>query len=116
VVSTPSFNFYFCGDSGYAPLFKQIGEKLGPFDLAAIPIGAYEPRWFMKSKHMNPEEAVKAHRDLQAKKSMAIHWGTFILTDEPLDEPPRKLNAALEEYHLPKDEFVVLKHGETLRF
>ena len=117
VVKTPSFNFYFCGDSGYyAPMFREIGEKLGPFDLAAIPIGAYEPRWFMKSKHINPQESVQVHLDLKAKQSLAIHWGTFILTDEPLTEPPKVLQKALQENNLPAASFLVLKHGETVRF
>ena len=82
-----NFRFFFSGDSGYTTTFKEIGEKLGPFDLSAIPIGAYEPRWFMKTHHMNPEEALQVHIDIRSKKSVAIHWGTFILTDEPLDEP-----------------------------
>lgn len=114
VITADDFNFYFCGDSGYTPWFRDIGEKLGPFDIAAIPIGAYEPRWFMKSKHINPEEAVLAHKDLRAKKSIAIHWGTFILTDEPLDEPPVKLQEALHKHNIAENEFLVLKHGETV--
>jgi L-ascorbate metabolism protein UlaG (beta-lactamase superfamily) len=116
VVTSPSLNFYFAGDTGYyQPMFLEIGEKLGPFDLAAIPIGAYEPRWFMKSKHINPDESVKVHRDIQASKSIAIHWGTFPLTDEPLDEPPLKLWKALDKYEVPEDAFVVMQHGETMR-
>ncbi|WP_455203080.1 MBL fold metallo-hydrolase [Kaarinaea lacus] len=116
VVKSDSFNFYFCGDSGYAPLFKQIGDQLGPFDLAAIPIGAYEPRWFMQSKHINPEEAVQVHKDLRAKQSIAIHWGTFVLTDEPLQEPPRRLGKALQDQGVAPEAFLVLQHGQTLRF
>ncbi|MDX1709014.1 MAG: MBL fold metallo-hydrolase, partial [Desulfobacterales bacterium] len=91
VIQTGDFRFIFVGDTGYAPHFKEIGEKLGPFDLAAIPIGAYEPRWFMKYHHVNPEESVQIHKDLRSKQSVAIHWGTFILTDEPLDDPPQRL-------------------------
>ena len=117
IIKAAHFNFYFCGDSGYyAPMFKEIGAKLGPFDAAAIPIGAYEPRWFMRSKHMNPEEAVKVHLDLNAKQSVAIHWGTFILTDEPLTEPPQKLRQALQQYNIPQTQFRVLRHGDTIRF
>ena len=97
VIGNKEFKFFFCGDSGYGPHFKEIGNRFGPFDLSAIPIGAYEPRWFMSQNHVNPEEAVQAHLDLRSRKSVAIHWGTFILTDEPLDEPPRKLAAALRE-------------------
>ncbi len=114
VIQSRDFRFFFLGDSGYAPLFKEIGQELGPFDLSAIPIGAYEPRWFMRSHHMNPDEAAQVHLDLRSKKSVAIHWGTFILTDEPLDEPPKKLKAALERLRIPQDEFVLLQHGESI--
>jgi N-acyl-phosphatidylethanolamine-hydrolysing phospholipase D len=114
VIKSDTFRFIFVGDSGYTPHFSEIGEKLGPFDLAAIPIGAYEPRWFMRHHHVNPKEALQIHLDLQSKKSVAIHWGTFILTDEPLDEPPKRLAAALEEKKIPKNQFRVLKHGETI--
>lgn len=103
----------FVGDSGYTPGFADIGGRLGPFDLALIPIGAYAPRWFMKPHHMNPEEAVRAHADLRARRSIAIHWGTFVLTDEPLTEPPGRLAAAREAAGLPEDAFRVLIHGET---
>jgi L-ascorbate metabolism protein UlaG (beta-lactamase superfamily) len=113
-IQSTDFRFFFTGDSGYTPHFREIGEKVGPFDLAAIPIGAYEPRWFMRPHHISPEEAVQVHLDLQSKKSVAIHWGTFILTDEPLDEPPKRLAAARKEKGLAEKEFVVLKHGETI--
>jgi N-acyl-phosphatidylethanolamine-hydrolysing phospholipase D len=114
VVSFPDFRFFFAGDSGYTPIFKDIGQKLGPFDLSAIPIGAYEPRWFMKHHHIIPEEAVRVHLDSKSKKSVAIHWGTFILTDEPLDEPPKRLSKSLEKENVDQDAFVVLRHGETI--
>lgn len=114
VIRTPHFSFFFCGDSGYTPYFKEIGNHLGPFDLAAIPIGAYEPRWFMRFHHMSPEEAIQVHLDVRAKKSIAIHWGTFMLTDEPLDEPPKKLKAAKIVRGLPSEVFTVLQHGETV--
>jgi L-ascorbate metabolism protein UlaG (beta-lactamase superfamily) len=114
IVRSPTFSFYFVGDSGYSPVFRDIGAKYGPFDLAAIPIGAYEPRWFMKWNHMTPEEAVETHQDIRAKKSVAIHWGTFMLTDEPLDEPPARLAVALERADLSKEEFSVLRHGESI--
>lgn len=114
VVATDDFRFAFFGDCGYSPVYKDIGQKLGPFDLAAIPIGAYEPRWFMHEHHVNPEEALQIHRDLRSGKSVAIHWGTFILTDEPLDEPPQKLREARKKNNIPPDEFMILKHGETI--
>jgi L-ascorbate metabolism protein UlaG (beta-lactamase superfamily) len=116
VVRTPAGRFFFAGDSAYTQHFQSIGEKYGPFDLAAIPIGAYAPRWFMRTMHMNPEESVKVHRDVRARLSVAMHWGTFRLTDEPLDEPPRLLARARATAGLRNDEFVVLMHGETLRF
>ncbi|XP_041058855.1 N-acyl-phosphatidylethanolamine-hydrolyzing phospholipase D isoform X5 [Carcharodon carcharias] len=78
----PWNRFFFAGDTGYCVAFEQIGKRYGPFDLAAIPIGAYEPRWFMKYNHVNPEEAVRIHIDVQAKKSVGIHWGTFALANE----------------------------------
>ncbi len=110
-------NVYFAGDTGYGPDFIEAGKRLGPFDLAAIPIGAYNPAKLMKTVHLNPKEAVQVHLDIKAKKSFAIHWGTFYdLTDEPLDEPPKKLKLAKEEASLQENEFVVLKFGEALYF
>ena len=114
VISSDEFRFFFSGDSGYASHFKKIGSAYGPFDVSAIPIGAYEPRWFMKNHHMNPEEALQAHLDLRSRKSVAIHWGTFMLTDEPLEEPPKRLAKALADRGLLKKDFVVLQHGETM--
>ncbi len=114
IVTLGDFSFYFGGDTGYSPHFKEIGQRYGPFDLAALPIGAYEPRWFMKNHHINPEEAVQAHKDLRASKSVAMHWGTFMLTDEPLDEPPIRLRASMVHEGLSDKEFLILKHGETI--
>lgn len=114
VIKAGDFSIFFAGDSGYKPVFKEIGRKLGPFDLSIIPIGAYEPRWFMKHHHMSPSEAVQVHLDVGSRKSVGVHWGTFPLTDEPLDEPPRALKRATQAYKLAEDEFVVLKHGETI--
>jgi N-acyl-phosphatidylethanolamine-hydrolysing phospholipase D len=113
VVEHPQFRFFFAGDTGYSQDFKDIAERLGQIDLAAIPIGAYEPRWFMKIMHVNPEEAVKIHQDLRARHSVAMHWGTFILTDEPLDEPPQRLAAARRAAGIAPETFFVMKHGET---
>ncbi|NWV90892.1 NAPEP phospholipase, partial [Machaerirhynchus nigripectus] len=109
----PWNRFFFAGDTGYCFAFEQIGKRFGPFDLAAIPIGAYEPRWFMKYQHVDPEEAVRIHIDVQAKKSVAIHWGTFALANEYYLDPPVKLNEALERYGLKKDDFFLLRHGES---
>lgn len=113
VVASGEHRFFFAGDTGYSPHFKNIGNKYGHFDLALLPIGAYEPRWFMKPYHVNPEEAVKIHLDIKSRYSVAMHWGTFILSDEPLNEPPVKLAAALQKYHIPETRFEVLKHGQT---
>lgn len=113
VIEANGKKIFFAGDTGYAQHFKEIGEKYGQFELALIPIGAYEPRWFMKSYHVNPEESVKLHQDLNAKYSVAMHWGTFILTDEPLDQPPHKLKEALAKYNIPGNQFEVYQHGET---
>ena len=106
-------SFLHLGDTGYTEDFKEIRKKLGPVDLAAIPIGAYEPRWIMEFSHLNPEEAVLAYFDLDATKAIGMSWGTFILTDEPVTEPPKKLNEALQRYDLSKEDFFVLAHGET---
>jgi len=113
VIEAKDKKIYFAGDTGYAKHFADIGKKYGQFDLALLPIGAYEPRWFMKSYHVNPEESVKIHKDINSKYSVAMHWGTFILTDEPLDEPPRKLAEALNKFNIDKSNFEVYKHGET---
>ena len=86
----------------------------GPFDLAAIPLGAYAPRWFMKDNHCDPEEAVNIHRDLQAKQSFGIHWGTFPMADEDFVEPALELARAREVAKIPVSEFYTMKHGETL--
>jgi len=104
---------YFAGDTAYAPFFPQIRERLGPIDLAFLPIGAYEPRWFMQSVHMNPAEAVQAHLDLGATKSIAMHFGTFQLTAEGIDEPVRALGEACRARNVPASAFQVLGFGES---
>lgn len=109
----PSNRFYFAGDTGYCAAFEQIGKRFGPFDVAAIPIGAYEPRWFMKKQHVDPEEAVRIHADVRAKKSIGIHWGTFALANEFYLEPPIKLKEALERYGLTSEDFLVMNHGDS---
>ena len=90
VVQGPTRRFYHAGDSGYFPGFSEIGRRLGPIDLAAIPIGAYLPRAIMQRVHVTPEEAVSAMLDLGARQAIGMHFGTFDLADEPLDEPPRR--------------------------
>jgi N-acyl-phosphatidylethanolamine-hydrolysing phospholipase D len=105
--------FYFGGDTGYYPGFKEIGEKLGPFDLAILPIGAYLPRWFMSPVHVEPAQSAQAFLDLRAEQMLAIHWGTFDLADEPLDEPPRLLRAATDSLGIDAAQVWVLQPGET---
>jgi len=107
------FRLYFAGDTGYGRIFRKIGELFSPIDLALLPIGAYDPRWFMAPVHVMPEEAVKIHQDIGARQSVAMHWGTFVLTDEPIDEPPRRLRQALEKQGLSESEFRVMQHGEV---
>ena len=107
---------FFAGDTGYHPDFAQIAKRCGPFDVALLPIGAYEPRWFMRYLHMNPEEAVTACRELGARVMVPIHWGTFKLTDEAMDEPPRRARAAWEAAGLAADRYRQLAHGETITF
>jgi N-acyl-phosphatidylethanolamine-hydrolysing phospholipase D len=104
---------YFAGDTGYEQHFEQIGTKFGPPDLAILPIGAYRPEWFMLSMHLNPEQAVQAHLDLGARRSLGVHWGTFILSDESPDEPPRLLLESARQKSLPDNEVFVLRPGET---
>ncbi|HEY6484078.1 MAG TPA: MBL fold metallo-hydrolase [Steroidobacteraceae bacterium] len=107
---------YFAGDTGYAELFGQIRQRLGRIDLALLPIGAYEPRWFMRDQHMNPQDAVRAHLDLQATLSIGTHFGCFRLTDEGLDDPPRALAEARDRHNVAADAFGVLETGETRLF
>jgi L-ascorbate metabolism protein UlaG (beta-lactamase superfamily) len=114
VLRHAELSFFFAGDAGYSRDFADIRARFGGFDLAAFPIGAYEPRWFMKIMHMDPAEAVQAHKDVNARQSLAIHWGTFDgLTDESLYEPPQRLAEERRKAGLSEDQFFVLKHGET---
>lgn len=110
------YRFFFAGDTGYGEIFRQIGEVFSPIHLALLPIGAYDPRWFMSPVHIAPEEAVHIHRDIGARQSVAMHWGTFVLTDEPMDEPPRRLRKALADQQVDEGLFRVMQHGETLVF
>jgi N-acyl-phosphatidylethanolamine-hydrolysing phospholipase D len=111
----PVRRVFFAGDTGAFPGFGTIGRRLGPFDLAALPIGAYEPASMMRPVHLNPEEAVDAARALGARRTLGIHWGTFDLTDEPVGEPPaRFLREAAEQ--LEDDEAWVFRIGETREF
>ncbi len=113
VVESKKKKIYFAGDTGYSDYFKEIQQRFQSFDLALIPIGAYEPRWFMRPGHVDPLEAVQAHLDLKAKFSVGIHWGTFQLTDEGIDAPVLELEQAKIKLGVPKETFVALDFGET---
>lgn len=115
-VASESFKFLYTGDTGYSQDFKDIHDRLGSMDLAMIPAGAYEPRWFMKKQHVNPEEAIRIHKDLQAKMSIGVHWGTFRLSDEPMLAPLHEVKRIREEQKIPAQEFQMLKHGQTVKF
>lgn len=115
VVQAERGSIFFGGDSGFCPSFEQIGARYAPFDHVILPIGAYEPRWFMKPAHMNPEEAVEAYRALGGTgKFIGMHWGTFRLTDEPPLEPLARIVAAWEAADLPDADLCMLAIGETL--
>jgi N-acyl-phosphatidylethanolamine-hydrolysing phospholipase D len=116
VIAGAGLNVVHTGDLGYSQDARDIGERLGPFDLAFIPIGAYAPRWFMKTMHVDVPEAVRVRTDLRASRAVGMHWGTFEhLTDEPLDEPPRELAKQRAAHGLSEEEFAVMKIGETRR-
>jgi L-ascorbate metabolism protein UlaG (beta-lactamase superfamily) len=106
---------FFAGDTAYASFFRDVRQRLGPIDLALLPIGAYEPRWFMQIVHMNPAEAVQAHLDLDASTSVGMHFGTFQLTTEGIDEPLRALEAARREKNVAPLQFRTLGFGESVR-
>lgn len=113
MLHTRAGDVFFCGDSGWGPHFAAIREKLGAPRLALLPVGAYEPRWFMIPVHMNPDEAVRAHLALGAARSLGMHFGTFQLTNEAIDEPLRALAAARAAHGVAEPDFATLDFGET---
>lgn len=116
VIAPNGRSVYFGGDSGYFPEYPRIREQIGTFDALMLPIGAYEPRWFMKPVHMNPEEAVQTYIDLGATGTLLpMHWGTWRLTDEDPLEPPISMEAAWRMAGLPEERLQVLQHGATWR-
>ncbi|MES2911019.1 MAG: MBL fold metallo-hydrolase [Pseudomonadota bacterium] len=121
-VFAPDLHWYFSGDTGYSKDFAdtkaRFADRLSPdkgggFDLALIAVGAYEPRWFLAEQHVNPAEAVQIHKDLGAKRSVGVHWGTFELTDESLDQPPKDLAIARTAQGLSDADFSLMAIGET---
>ena len=108
---------WFSGDLGYSKDTQDIAAQYPQgFDLALIAVGAYEPRWFMKGQHINPAEAVTIHSELKSRKSVGIHWGTFTLTDEPLDQPLKDLDEAKKQQNIAAERFLMLRHGQTIAF
>ncbi len=113
IVAGPTRRFYHAGDTGYSPEFAALGERFGPIDLAAVPIGAYLPAAIMHPVHTTPEEALQVGLDVRARRIVAMHFGTFDLADEPLDEPPQRFRREAERLGLGPDRAWVLKIGET---
>jgi N-acyl-phosphatidylethanolamine-hydrolysing phospholipase D len=119
VIRTPHHALFFAGDTAYHPEFSRIGRMLGPFSAVLLPIGAYEPRWFMRSVHVDPGEAVQAYDELTANSigprcpMIGMHWGTFKLADEPMDEPPRQASNAWKARGFAERDLWVFSHGET---
>lgn len=114
VIHHPALRFYFSGDSGYSEKLVDIGTRLGPFDIAALPIGAYAPRWFMQEQHMDPQQSVMLYQQLNSPRVIPIHWGVFELADESLDEPPQQLSQALKAAGIEQHRFHPLKIGTRI--
>ena len=115
VIETPAGRIYHVADSGYGEghHFRTARERYGPFRLAILPIGAYEPRWFMRDQHMNPQDAVQAFHDCGAELALAHHYGTFQLTDEAIDDPQRALAAVCAQAAVAAERFRALAPGEV---
>ncbi len=113
VIESSLGNIYFAGDTGFGNFFEQIHERFPDIRLALLPIGAYEPRWFMSPVHLNPDDAVQAHKILKPKLSIGIHLGTFQLSDEGINAPSQQLKAALKAHGVEPEEFIILDIGET---
>ncbi|MEZ4298918.1 MAG: MBL fold metallo-hydrolase [Polyangiaceae bacterium] len=113
VIRGPEGTAYHSGDTGFFEGFEEIGKRTGPIDWAMLPIGAYAPRWFMEPQHMCPEESVKALVMMEARTFVAMHWGTYKLTDEPLGEPPERAKTAYLTERTDLDRFWLLDAGET---
>lgn len=108
---------YFVGDTGYNPFdFKKIGEKFAPIDLSMIPIGAYSPRSFMETVHISPKEAVLIHKDVGSRLSIAMHWKTFCLSDEPMEDPPYELYQSLLNERIDPSEFIIVTPGHAFNW
>lgn len=115
VIDTPSGKIYFAGDTGFHDgiIYRRLAQRHGGFRLAILPIGAYEPRWFMEPHHQNPDEAVRGMKLCNAAFAAGCHWGTFRLTDEPIEEPREKLQEALDRRGVPRERFRAMRAGEV---
>ena len=116
VMEHDDFRLYHAGDTAWFDGFREIGQRCGPLDVAMLPIGAYAPRWFMRHQHMDPDDALRAFTALEARLFVAMHWGTFKLTDEPLTEPPIRLRDLWHKQHLPQARLAIPAIGQTLEF
>ena len=114
MIRTDGGAVWFAGDTGWGPHFAEVGARLGAPALALLPIGAYEPRWFMAAVHMNPDEAVRAHLAAGARQSLALHHGTFRLTDEGIDAPVQDLAGARKAHAVADPIFRALLVGESV--
>lgn len=113
IARTTEHSFFHCGDTGYCGVFKEIGAKYGPFSLAALPIGSYEPRSYLSHQHIDPAEAAQVHIDLKSQHSLGVHWGTFMMSDEHYLDPPKDLETARVANNLPLDSVFTRNFGET---
>lgn len=116
VIEAGRHRVYHSGDTAYFSGFSQIRERVGAPTAALLPIGAYEPRWFMQSQHMNPEDSAQAFIDLAAQRFFAMHWGTFVLTDEPVDQPPEFIRRVWSERALDPHALSIPSIGESITF
>jgi len=114
IIETQQGRIFFAGDTGYSPQFKEIGDRFRPIRVSILPIGAYRPRWFMSPVHVDPPEAIRIHKDTLSERSIASHWGTFNMADEPPGEPPVYLRKSLKEAGIGEEEFILMSVGETL--
>jgi L-ascorbate metabolism protein UlaG (beta-lactamase superfamily) len=117
VIETAGTKIYHIGDTGFHSgiNYEAVAEKHGTFDLVIMPIGAYEPRWFMKGQHQNPAEAVEGFKLLGAKQALGHHWGTFQLTNEAVEAPKQALAEAMNQSDMEKDRFIAMAPGQVWR-
>jgi L-ascorbate metabolism protein UlaG (beta-lactamase superfamily) len=113
VVQAGGYSMFYAGDTGYSPDFRDIGARFGSFDFAQIPVGCSDPRWFMKSQHVDADEAMQIHLDVKSRFSLGVHWGVFRLCDDPIDTPLDTLPKARARHNVPDATFALFALGET---